>query len=87
MVKPAQVSKQLKKKETGALAAIGKQQQRQLEAAVKIQAAMRGRLNRTKSTKSTKPRSRRDSSRSDRSDGSDGGGGGKKSRRRSRRLS
>ena len=39
VVKPAQVSKQLKKKETGALAAIGKQQQRQLEAAVKIQAA------------------------------------------------
>ena len=47
-IKAAQLEKQLRKKDTGALAAIGQQQAAQLAAAVKIQAAMRGRLNRTK---------------------------------------
>ena len=46
-VKEAKVDKELKKKGTGALAGMWADQSRKIEAAIKIQAAMRGRKTRS----------------------------------------
>eukprot|EP01050_Picozoa_sp_SAG11_P021775 SAG11_NODE_3948_length_2137_cov_1.251717_3_plen_423_part_00 len=81
--KPAKIARELQKQGTGALASIQAQQERQLIAAVKIQAAMRGRLGRSGGSRQ---RASRRCSSSSRSSGEGASTGGKQ-RRHSRRLS